>query len=131
MADLEPAPEPLLVPGDTCWRLARAERVAVLVDGEAYFAALAEALERAERQVLLLGWDLHGGVRLRRDAQGGGGPPFLRFLEQRLRARRRLEIHALEWDFALIYALERQLLPRVRLGRAHRRLHFRLDSEHP
>lgn len=131
MADLEPAPEPLLVPGDTCWRLARAERAAVLVDGEAYFGALAEALERAERQVLLLGWDLHGGVRLRRDAHGGGGPPFVRFLEQQLRARRRLEFHALEWDFALIYALERQLLPRVRLGRAHRRLHFRLDSEHP
>jgi phosphatidylserine/phosphatidylglycerophosphate/cardiolipin synthase-like enzyme/uncharacterized membrane protein YdjX (TVP38/TMEM64 family) len=133
MADREPERDAVLVEGDTCWRLARAERVAVLVDAECYFAALADALARAERSILLLGWDLHGGIRLRRPAEGGGDEPTLvQLLDGLVRRRRGLHAHVLEWDYALLYALERQLLPGVRFGLAtHRRLHFRLDAEHP
>jgi phosphatidylserine/phosphatidylglycerophosphate/cardiolipin synthase-like enzyme/uncharacterized membrane protein YdjX (TVP38/TMEM64 family) len=132
MADVARAPGAVLVEGDTCWRIARAERAAVLVDGEAYFAALADALERAERSILLLGWDLHGGMRLRRGEDGDDGPTLVQFLDGLVRRRRGLHAHVLEWDFALLYTLERQLLPRVRFGLAtHRRLHFQLDAEHP
>jgi len=133
MEDVAQPPGAVLVPGDTCWRLARAERVAVLVDAECYYGALADALERAERSILLLGWDLHGGIRLRRGADGGDdGPTLVQLLDGLVRRRRGLHAHVLEWDFALLYALERQLLPSVRFGLAtHRRLHFRLDAEHP
>ena len=56
------------VPGRTCWRSERAGRVAFLVDGASYFGALAQALERVQRRVLIVGWDFHGRTRLRPDA---------------------------------------------------------------
>ncbi len=122
--------------GDTCWRLARADRAAVLIDGEEYFSALDAALERAQRSVRILGWDVHGGIRLRRPEAGRDDgeavPTLVDRLDRLVRERRDLEIWLLEWDFALLYALERQFLPALRFGYAtHRRLHFELDGEHP
>ena len=46
----------LLRPGETCWRKERAGRAAFLVDTEAYFTAVFEALRKARRSVLLLGY---------------------------------------------------------------------------
>ena len=54
----------VLTPGDTCWRLARAERAAFLIDTEAYFTAVFEALRKARRSVLLLGWGFDPRTRL-------------------------------------------------------------------
>jgi phosphatidylserine/phosphatidylglycerophosphate/cardiolipin synthase-like enzyme/uncharacterized membrane protein YdjX (TVP38/TMEM64 family) len=129
-------PVRMLIEGDTCWRVAHADRAAVLIDGEQYFSALDAALERAERSVRILAWDVHGGIRLRRrEAEQGGGeaiPTLIERLDGLVRRRRGLQIWLLEWDFALLYALERQFFPALRFGSGtHRRLHFRLDGEHP
>lgn len=43
--------------GENCRAVARAHRVAFLVDAEAYFNAFAEAAERAERLIIVLAWD--------------------------------------------------------------------------
>lgn len=130
--------EPLLRPGETCEGLYPASRAALLVDGEAYFGALAATMEKARRRILLIGWDFHTGIRLRRSSRGpwkqraGDAPDLVGTLESHLEARPELEIYVLEWDFALVYAVERQLLPRVRFGiRTHPRLHFALDDRHP
>jgi phosphatidylserine/phosphatidylglycerophosphate/cardiolipin synthase-like enzyme/membrane protein YqaA with SNARE-associated domain len=41
-------------------------------------------------------------------------------------------VYALSWDFAMLYALEREWLPVYKLDwRTHRRLSFRLDDQHP
>src|SRR2546425_425337 len=63
----EPLPGRILVEGRNCWRRDRASRVAFLIDGAAYFAAFAAAVERARRSILILGWDFHSRIRLRRD----------------------------------------------------------------
>src|SRR5215831_13617921 len=55
---------PIAREGVNCWRRPCAHRASVLVDGEAYFAALADALERAQRQVFVLGWDFHDETAL-------------------------------------------------------------------
>ncbi len=127
------ARERMLLEGSTCWRRERAQRVALLVDGEDYFEAVAAATARAQSQILMLGWDFHSRVRLRRN---GGGDSLPDQLAARLDAivehRKGLEIHILGWDFAMIYALEREMLPLYRLGLlTHRRVHFRLDGRHP
>lgn len=44
----EATSEAILKEGENCWRVAPAERVAFLVDGEAFFAAFAAAVERAQ-----------------------------------------------------------------------------------
>ena len=120
---------PILEPGRNCERVADTQRVAWLIDGERYFGALASAIERAQRSVLLLGWDFHSRVRLRR---GEREEEFVELLERVVRRRRRLHVRLLGWDFAMIYALEREFLPLARFQRGtHRRIHFRLDARHP
>src|SRR5262245_46408453 len=121
------------VPGRTCWRRERAGRVAFLVDGSSYFGALAAALERAERRVLIVGWDFHARTRLCPGAPEGEVPDELGpRLDALVRRRPELRVHVLEWDYSLLYALERRLSPWLdsAWGR-HERFAFRLDDRHP
>ncbi len=122
----------ILAESRNCWRLARAKRAAVIVDAADYFAVLADALAAAERQVLIAAWDLHSRLRLRREPGGGGGlPDELGPLLDAL-ARRGVRIHVLDWDFAMLYAWERESFPLLKLGwNTHRRVEFEQDGVHP
>jgi phospholipase D1/2 len=123
---------PILDEGRNCWRIACARRVALLVDGAAYFEAAAQAMERARRSILVVGWDLHSRIRLRRREPGASEETLAQLLDRLAAARPALRVHLLAWDFAMLYALEREALPRVRLGHAtHRHVRFRLDGDHP
>ena len=125
-------PTRLLRPGQTCWRLSHTDRLAFLIDAEAYFDAVAAAIENATRRVWLLGWDFHSAVRLRRGETGGARDQLVPLLEARVRACPTLHVYVLGWDFAMLYALEREFLPLLQFGtRTHRRIHFELDSAHP
>ena len=110
-----------------------AERVTKRSGPEAYFGAFAAAAERAERSIIILGWDVHSGIRLRRDGGARELPDTLGdFLVDLLGRRPALHVNVLGWDFPMIYALERQPLPFLRRAwRRHPRLHFRLDGNHP
>jgi len=123
----------ILRAGRNCWRTARARRVAFLVDGAAYFAAFRAAALRAERSIFIIGWDIDSRTPLVPEDPGDGLPRLLGdFLDALVRRRRSLSIYVLDWDFAMLYALEREPLPIYTLGwRTHRRLHFRLDDRHP
>src|SRR5688572_12698801 len=123
----------LLAPGRNCWRIERAERMAFLVDGEAYFTAVREALASAERSILILGWDIDSRLQLVPGGANDGWPePLGEFLDALVRKRRGLHAHVLSWDFAMLFALEREWMPVYKLDRrTHRRLKFRLDAVHP
>jgi phosphatidylserine/phosphatidylglycerophosphate/cardiolipin synthase-like enzyme/uncharacterized membrane protein YdjX (TVP38/TMEM64 family) len=129
----EAASETILKEGENCWRIAPAERVAFLVDGEAFFAAFAAAVERAQQSVFIVGWDIDSGIRLWRDEVSRDLPAELgNFLNAVVARRKRLRVYILDWDFALLYALEREPLPSLRFGwRGDRRLRFALDDNHP
>lgn len=124
---------PIAVEGVSCWRRARAHRLTFLVDAQAYFAAFKAALERAERQVLILGWDFHRQTRLVPDAQGpDAGLELADFLHRLVHDRPELEVRILDWDFAMLYVLEREPLPRLQLDWYRRnRLRRHLDGDHP
>lgn len=101
----------------------------MLIDGEAYYRAVADAIERAERTIRIVGWDMDSQVRLRRD---GDDPGFGRFLARVIEERPGLEAWLLNWDWPVVYAFERELFPTWRFSwGAPGRLHFRLDREHP
>lgn len=52
------APPPsVLRPDQTVWKIARADRAALLVDGARYFGALRTALAAARHSVFVLGWE--------------------------------------------------------------------------
>ncbi len=90
-------------------------------------------MERAEHSILILGWDIASRVWLRRDGARHSQPDELGpLLHEVLSRRKKLRVHILSWDFAMIYVLEREFLPIFKLPwRAHRRLRFLLDGNHP
>ena len=120
------------------WCTARVQRMSYLVDGQAYFGALAWALERAQRQVVMLGWDFDTRIRLRRGSGGGGSggggdgdtsETLQQLLERVLRQRPRLHVYMLAWDYPLAMARGRQRLPKLFVGLlSHPRLHYAMDG---
>ena len=131
MADGSRGLPTLFVAGENCWRTAHAARVAVLVDGEAYFDAFAAAAEQAQRSILILAWDFNSQTVLRAPADG---PPLLLgdFLNFLVRRRRRLEVRVLIWDYPMIFGTDREFPPIYGLGwKPHRRVRVRYDNTHP
>ena len=119
----------VLQPGRTCWRVERASRAALLIDGAAYFSALREALLQAEQSVLIVGWDIRSDISL--DPEGSA-QPLGDFLRKLVRERRGLRIRILIWDWLLFLGLDRQPLPQWRFGgRNGRRFRLVLDGGHP
>jgi phosphatidylserine/phosphatidylglycerophosphate/cardiolipin synthase-like enzyme len=107
--------------------------MAVLIDADAYFGAFAGAVARARESIFVVGWDIQAATRLLPGAMPHGRPNALReYLNATLSARPGLNAYLLDWDFSLVFALEREILPVVQLGwLSHPRLTFRLDAEHP
>ena len=103
----------VLRPGETCWRKARAGRAAFLVDTEAYFTAVFEALRKARHSVLLLGWGFDPRARLFPDGFDGPADPdeVGRILVALARARPELDIRLLIWKSALPIAASQQFFP--------------------
>ncbi len=126
-------PSPLQQPGRNCWRIAHAARFALLVDAADCFAAVRAAMRAARHSIFILSWDIDSRVRLVPDgAQDGWPEPLGDFLHALVSARPGLHAWLLNWDFTMLYAMEREWLPAYRLGwRTHRRLHFQLDGHHP
>jgi phospholipase D1/2 len=83
----------------------------VLSDAAEYFAALRAALLLAEREAWIIGWDIHSETCLvGPSGRADDGFPIALgpFLKALLRARPELRINILNWDFAALYAAERE-----------------------
>jgi len=125
--------DPILKEGRNCWRVRKAHRVAFLVDPAAYFDAFARSAARAKESIFIAAWDMDTRIPLFHEKEIEGLPPRLwEFLNALVRRSKSLHIHILEWDFAVIYALERQLFPVFNLPwQKSNRIHYHRDSEHP
>ena len=128
-------PLTILRPSRNVWRIARAQRAAVLVDGAAFFRAVREALIAAERSVFILGWDLHSQTKLvGEEAEVDDGYPvkLIDFLGALVERRPGLVIHLLLWDYSVLYAIERELFPSLALhSGAPQQIRLCLDNELP
>ena len=117
--------------GRNCWQMAHANRAALLVDAADYFSALDAALRRAERSIVVMGWDFDASIRLRvREAsQSSMLGDFLRSLVDE---RPELEVRILIWNLSTVHA-PGATLPLI-FGspwQDHPRIKLRLDSKHP
>ena len=123
----------VLSAGSNCDRVENAERIRFLVDGNNYFYALREAIKRAQHAVYILSWDIDSSVSLQRDDTNDGYPVQLgEFLNAVVTEKPELNIYILNWDFAMLFTLDRELLPVYKLDwKTHRRVHFRLDDQQP
>ena len=121
----------ILAPCRNCWRVAYADRGAVLVDGAAYFAGLDQALRAARRSIIILGWDFDASIRLR-PQDGEDAETLGELLRSLVEARPELEIRILIWNLSTVHAPS-ATLPLV-LGdewQRHPRIQVRLDGDHP
>jgi phosphatidylserine/phosphatidylglycerophosphate/cardiolipin synthase-like enzyme/uncharacterized membrane protein YdjX (TVP38/TMEM64 family) len=115
-----------------CGSVARARRVALLIDGAAYFDAFMRSAQRAERSILIVAWDFDSRTVLAYDEQGRPRVLLGEFLNGLARRRRRLRVGVLDWDYPMIFGRERELPPLYGLSwKPHRRVHFRYDATHP
>jgi phosphatidylserine/phosphatidylglycerophosphate/cardiolipin synthase-like enzyme len=124
----------VLRPGDTCWRTARASRAAFLIDTEAYFAAVFEALHGARRSVQLLGWGFDPRTRLFPDGVDGPDDPdeIGRLLIRLAQARPEIDIRVLIWHSALPISASQEFFPhRARKWFRGTGVRFRLDDAIP
>ena len=120
---------PILEKGVTCWRIAPADRVAVLIDAAAYYLALLQAFRRARRSIMILGWDFDPGVRL---DPTDPGTELRRLLPELVERRPELQVRLLIWDVSVVYGPSspvHQLFERA--WQAHPRIELRFDGQHP
>jgi phospholipase D1/2 len=109
----------LLEPDRNVWRVAKASRAAMLVDGADYFGALRRAMIKAQRSIVIAGWDIHSQMRLvGRSGKADDGYPaaFAQFLAALVKEKPQLDIRLLLWDFSVLYAAERDPFPTMRLN---------------
>ena len=124
----------VLRPGDTCWRTARARRAAFLIDNEAYFTAVFDALQKARRSILLLGWGFDPRTRLFPDGYDGPDDPdeVGRILVELARARPELDVRLLIWRSALPISASQEFFPhKARKFFRNTPVKFRLDDSVP
>lgn len=123
----------IIRPGENCWRYVNADRAALLVDGENYFAALHAAISQARYAVYILAWDIDSRLDLLRMDKPTELPAELgNLLSVILKQKPELNVYILNWDWAMLYTLERQWLPLFRPGwKKQPRLHYKLDGECP
>ncbi|HTH44889.1 MAG TPA: VTT domain-containing protein, partial [Oxalicibacterium sp.] len=132
-ADASSANHGLLRPGHNCWQIAQARRFSLLIDAQAYFSAVRQAMCNARHSIFILSWDIDSRVRLVPEGANDGWPQALgEFLAALVKARPELHVYVLNWDFAMLYALERELPPAYGNGwQTQRRLMVQMDGHHP
>jgi len=115
-----------------CWRIERADRVAFLIDADAYFKAFVAAARKAQRSILIVGWDFHSRTRLLCKDERGRELELGKFLNDLVKRRRGLQVHILIWDYPMIFGLDREWAPSYGFGwKPRRRVHFRYDNTQP
>jgi phosphatidylserine/phosphatidylglycerophosphate/cardiolipin synthase-like enzyme len=118
----------ILRPGRNCWRIEAASRLALVTNTD-YFAALADSMRQARRQILLLGWKIDPLLILDPAAPGPAALPLHRFLAALLAARPELEIRLLLWNRTIFYGGNGKAPPLLEAARrACPRLDFRFRS---
>jgi phosphatidylserine/phosphatidylglycerophosphate/cardiolipin synthase-like enzyme len=124
----------ILRPGDTCWRIAHADRAAFLLDTEAYFTAVFEAMRKARHSILLLGWGFDPRTRLFPDGYDGPDDPdeVGRILVELACARPELDVRLLIWKSALPISASQEFFPhKARKWFENTPVKFRLDDSVP
>jgi phosphatidylserine/phosphatidylglycerophosphate/cardiolipin synthase-like enzyme/uncharacterized membrane protein YdjX (TVP38/TMEM64 family) len=122
---------PILAPGRNVWRIERAARAAVLIDGANFFAAVRQAFLNARRSILIVGWDIHSRAPLAGATPPADGlpVPLKAFLTALVDRRPELDVRLLLWDYPAFYATEREWFPSLVLdGDTPSQITMRLDD---
>lgn len=103
----------LLRAGDTCARVARAGRAALLVDMACYFEAAKAAMQGAKRSIHFLNWAFEQDTFLSPgpDCTGDDADRIGNFLKDLAKSRPELDIKILCWDSSMPVAATQRFFP--------------------
>lgn len=129
----ESDPLPLLRVGETCWSVCRANRLAFLIDGAQYFAAVKAAMENAKESIFIIAWDFDRRTRLSPDAKGPDKDLSIgAFLHRLVTERPRLRVNILKWRMPFAIAIQQPKLPLNLLNLfSPQRVQYRVDGGLP
>jgi phosphatidylserine/phosphatidylglycerophosphate/cardiolipin synthase-like enzyme len=121
-------------PGRDCWRIERATAASVIIDAEDYFRFARAAMMKAQKRIMLIGWDFDARIALLRQDEVEDDAPIVigDFIGWLVDRKPDLHIHLLRWDMGAIKSLFRgttivTLLKWMR----HPRITVKLDGHHP
>ncbi|KFB10084.1 phospholipase D-like domain-containing protein [Nitratireductor basaltis] len=118
----------ILRPGRNVWRIEKATRLKFLVDGEAYFTMLEQALRNAKRSIWIIGWDFNGNIRLHPD-QGEKSVRLGNLIREAVEENEDLTVRILVWRLGSLYSQKKILQKEP--WREHPRILVRYDGKHP
>lgn len=119
--------------GENAWRVAQANRFAVLMENEAYFDALAAALKKARRSVTVLGWQFDPRTRLDAETRPDDRQAEIgHLLRLMIKENPDLDVRLLIWRSPLLIAASQGFFPqRAQRWFRKRIADFRLDRPGP
>ncbi|WP_332660737.1 phospholipase D-like domain-containing protein [Brevundimonas sp.] len=123
----------LLKPGSNCWRVETAGRFAVLMENSAYFEALRSALAKAQRSIVILGWQFDPRTRLDPEsAHNDHQAQIGHQLRMLVKSKPELDVRLLIWKSPLLIAASQGFYPHKAQGWFRKRMvEFRLDQPGP
>ncbi len=130
----------ILKEGETCWRIAKADRLSIIIDAADFFRSAKSAMTKAKRSIYLIGWDFDTRIDLipdngddkARDSRGELPDQLGKFLNALAERNADLDIRILKWDIGLINSITRGETPFYILKwMFDKRIHLRLDGAHP
>jgi phospholipase D1/2 len=127
-----PAARRILTPGRNFWRQVPADASGIIVDAADYYRAFYAAATRAQRYILISGWQFDRGVQLLRGTHAVGLGPrvkLVRFLDRLCAQTPTLRVYLLAWNFHMVFAFEREWMQRLWFHYAtNERMIFRFDD---
>ena len=128
--------ERLLSPSQTCWRVARADRFACVIDAADYFRHAKATMLRAQHRIMIIGWDLDARMTFEPGAKTLPGPNQLgAFLYWMLWKRPALDVYLLRSNLRLLPAFDGiwfGLTPVSFVNQfTSKRMHFAVDGARP
>ena len=123
----------ILIEGETCWRVRAADRAAVIVDAAEFFEHARSAMLKAERSIIMIGWDFDTRIDLVPEEPKDDAPQKLgRFLNWLAKRRAELNIRILKWDIGMVNSITRGETPFYLLRwMFSKRVQLKLDGAHP
>ena len=119
-------------PHDAFWRIEQATRASVIVDAADYFVHLRSAMLKAQRRIILVGWDFDARIPLGDDASDGSPHAIGAFISWLVKRRPGLDVYILRWGTgALEMFLHARTLLTVLGWIPDPRIHLKLDGHHP
>ncbi|MDZ4364840.1 phospholipase D-like domain-containing protein [Brevundimonas sp.] len=126
-------PDHRLLSGGACWRVETAGRFSMLMENEAYFDALSSAISKAQRSIVILGWQFDPRTRLDPESRAGDRQAEIGHqLRLLVKTRPELDVRLLIWNSPILIAASQGFYPhKAQRWFRKRMVEFRLDQPGP